>query len=490
MVAVSAADWREVQQAKLVLLTALDEPDPAVRAGLLIRAIDLDEENSDLAVSYLVKLLENPKIAREVAPKLGELARRQPQSLLRSLAVQRCFAVLNYPLAQRLEWISTLEQADFAALNSSDRSLLLPLYPLTFHNLLQAGAYDRADALLRKLADDPRAGNDPLLLAKACCYAWERNLRFFLAFPERFPAAEKEAAELWDRTLASALATESPGMLVAILTRAQPYRVVTPELLKRCDLPEDFAAKLWARQFANRGEVAALEKLFADQDEEFSDIDKFSLRFDAAVNSGDFGAAQKLVVQLEDPAARALLSAQLAAMAQKPEYAEAGELSDPLNALSWLLIAESCASREIFQRVIAAYPEKFWESDPEIANAAGYVGVVVGDDLTVAKRRIELALKQKPDNAAYLDSLAWVNFRQGNFVEAKTLIDRALSRVTRISEAFALLNHAGDIESALGNREAAIRRYQQVLHFEPENPAEKREIADARAKLEKLGVKP
>ena len=90
----------------------------------------------------------------------------------------------------------------------------------------------------------------------------------------------------------------------------------------------------------------------------------------------------------------------------------------------------------------------------------------------------------------FLDSLAWVHFHQGNFAEAKSWIDRALARSENLMEVFTLLNHAGDIEAALGNREAAIRRYQQVLHFAPENPLEKREVDAARAKLEKLGVKP
>jgi tetratricopeptide (TPR) repeat protein len=66
------------------------------------------------------------------------------------------------------------------------------------------------------------------------------------------------------------------------------------------------------------------------------------------------------------------------------------------------------------------YPE-----DPEVANSYGYFLAEVGEDLDLAERLVKQALAAEPDNGAYLDSLGWVYFQQGDYAAAFDWLVRA-----------------------------------------------------------------
>ncbi len=68
---------------------------------------------------------------------------------------------------------------------------------------------------------------------------------------------------------------------------------------------------------------------------------------------------------------------------------------------------------------------KALELDPENAQAANFLGYTYaerGIRLEEAAKLIQLALDKEPQNAAYIDSLAWVRFRQGDYPEALRLM--------------------------------------------------------------------
>jgi predicted Zn-dependent protease len=63
--------------------------------------------------------------------------------------------------------------------------------------------------------------------------------------------------------------------------------------------------------------------------------------------------------------------------------------------------------------------------DPAAQNALGYTLADAGRDLRRADRLLSAACAQAPDNAAYLDSLGWLRFRQRNLVAARDKLSRA-----------------------------------------------------------------
>jgi tetratricopeptide (TPR) repeat protein len=87
--------------------------------------------------------------------------------------------------------------------------------------------------------------------------------------------------------------------------------------------------------------------------------------------------------------------------------------------------------------------------DPMIANFLGYVLADHNMELEQAEILIRQAVKAEPENVAYLDSLAWVLYRQERFPEALKAMNRALTFGRNESDPV-ILDHAGDIYAANG----------------------------------------
>jgi Flp pilus assembly protein TadD len=73
--------------------------------------------------------------------------------------------------------------------------------------------------------------------------------------------------------------------------------------------------------------------------------------------------------------------------------------------------------------------KKALELDPKNPNALNSLGFIYAEEKADLARAVTLcrqAVDIAPRNAAYLDSLGWAQFRQGNFTEARTSFRRAL----------------------------------------------------------------
>jgi len=97
--------------------------------------------------------------------------------------------------------------------------------------------------------------------------------------------------------------------------------------------------------------------------------------------------------------------------------------------------------------------------DPSNANILNYLGYSLADrglKLAEAEVLISSAVKLAPDNSAYLDSLAWVYFRQGRSTEAVAQIDSALKLVY---DDAVVWEHAGEIYGAVGDYKNSWRAF-------------------------------
>jgi tetratricopeptide (TPR) repeat protein len=83
------------------------------------------------------------------------------------------------------------------------------------------------------------------------------------------------------------------------------------------------------------------------------------------------------------------------------------------------------------------YYEKALDLDGKNANALNGLGFVLVDtdmDLIRGLRCCKKAVDLKPNNPAYLDSLGWAYFKNGEFLEARTWLRRALDAAPHMKE--------------------------------------------------------
>ncbi|MEM9108417.1 MAG: hypothetical protein AAGC72_00125 [Planctomycetota bacterium] len=147
---------------------------------------------------------------------------------------------------------------------------------------------------------------------------------------------------------------------------------------------------------------------------------------------------------------------------------------------------------DLYLGMIRRFPD-----DPGLNNALGYRWAVQGKNLLQAKAMIERALQADPGSHSIMDSLAWVQYKLGEFDEAKATQSRALmvleallARLRRpglglpdelipdLGATTAILNdHMGDIHYKLGEERKAIDAWrvamkqtygEEEMQFDPE----------------------
>ncbi len=108
--------------------------------------------------------------------------------------------------------------------------------------------------------------------------------------------------------------------------------------------------------------------------------------------------------------------------------------------------------------------DKALEYNPQnvlVLNNYGYHLSILGKDLYKAERMSGQAVKLEPKNATYLDTYAWIYFKQGNYILAHFYIRQAMQNENEPS--FELLDHYGDILYMDGQPEEAIKQWEKAL---------------------------
>ncbi len=103
----------------------------------------------------------------------------------------------------------------------------------------------------------------------------------------------------------------------------------------------------------------------------------------------------------------------------------------------------------------------------EALNFLGYLYAEQGVHLGEAKNLILRALKQKPGNGYYLDSLAWVYYQRGEYGKALSFQREA---VGKIPDDAVMQEHLGDILWKAGKLDAARTAWKKSLRLGHEHP--------------------
>jgi tetratricopeptide (TPR) repeat protein len=119
---------------------------------------------------------------------------------------------------------------------------------------------------------------------------------------------------------------------------------------------------------------------------------------------------------------------------------------------------------DILERDLRAVIEKD-PTNADALNALGYTLADRTDRFLEALGYIEQAMDIKPDEAAVLDSMGWVQYRLGHLEEALRYLRRAVD-LTRDGEIAA---HLGEVLWAIGQRDAAWRVWEDALAEFPDH---------------------
>ena len=128
----------------------------------------------------------------------------------------------------------------------------------------------------------------------------------------------------------------------------------------------------------------------------------------------------------------------------------------------------------------------------DYAGALNYLGYMLADRntrLDEAYQLIKKALDLDPENSAYLDSLGWVYFRQGKYVEAERCLVKALDLMNGDPTVH---DHLGDVYSKLGKTKEAVAQWTASLKgFKEQLPSEvdPDDVAKVSAKLDAARLK-
>ncbi len=123
---------------------------------------------------------------------------------------------------------------------------------------------------------------------------------------------------------------------------------------------------------------------------------------------------------------------------------------------------------------------KLKPKDPGLNNNLGYKYADAGVNLDKAERMIRLALREMPDTVSFLDSLAWVLYKQGDFAAAGRVIQRVLDRENLDDlDHPVIYNHAGDVFHRLGHKDKAVEFWKRSLEAAKKEKQASRDIRDA-----------
>jgi tetratricopeptide (TPR) repeat protein len=120
-------------------------------------------------------------------------------------------------------------------------------------------------------------------------------------------------------------------------------------------------------------------------------------------------------------------------------------------------------SADLLRKSIALDPA----NSAEACNYLGYMWADHNMNLDEAELLIRRALESEPNNASYLDSLGWVEFRKGKFDRA--LDDLLHAARTAQHEDPVVFEHIGDTYLKLNRTREALEAWQRALALDPKN---------------------
>jgi tetratricopeptide (TPR) repeat protein len=327
---------------------------------------------------------------------------------------------------------------------------------------------------------EPRGQNFIIRLAELWGFAgeYQRAAELYVKLIERFPnqtLLRNRAAELFLRANDQKAAQAQLDALV----RAQPTNPLT----------HYFLGTIAAAQKDFDKAVESFERAIQLNEGAKTEVDQFYFELaEIHLRRDDTEAALKLLGTARKKFKLSFFLEYFTAMAHSraKDYAAsvkhftAAELlakrdePERLNGLFYFQVGAACERHKDIKQAEIYFLQAI-KLAPDFAEALNYLGYMWaerGENLTEAKSMIEKALKQEPENAAYLDSMAWVLFKLNKPKEA---LEYQLKALKFQKEPDATLHdHLGDIYAALKQTEKARAQWELSISIEPSDAIQKK----------------
>lgn len=137
---------------------------------------------------------------------------------------------------------------------------------------------------------------------------------------------------------------------------------------------------------------------------------------------------------------------------------------------------------ELFRKAIVLDPA----NAAEPYNYLGYMWAEQNSHLDEAEDAIKRALQLAPDNGAYLDSMGWVQYRQGKYDQALETLRRAIQNLPR--EDAVVFEHLGDVYLKLNRVAQALEAWQKAKSLDPSNRDLTAKIEAHKTQVSKTGA--
>jgi tetratricopeptide (TPR) repeat protein len=144
--------------------------------------------------------------------------------------------------------------------------------------------------------------------------------------------------------------------------------------------------------------------------------------------------------------------------------------SDPAIASDfYAVLGDLLHQKGLAKEAFAAYDSCLQKKEDNIGclNNYAYYLSELGQQLDKAERMSYKTIKAEPDNATYLDTYAWILFKQQRYSEARIYIDQAVQNDEDHSSV--LIEHAGDIYAMGGDMDTALKRWREAYEKDPNN---------------------
>ncbi len=121
----------------------------------------------------------------------------------------------------------------------------------------------------------------------------------------------------------------------------------------------------------------------------------------------------------------------------------------------------SLAAEEAFEECVELYPDA-----DQALNYLAYVWAESNQNLEQAMAYVRRALEIQPASPAYIDTLAWIHYRNGDYAVARDELKRALEAMP---DDPVINEHMGDVHDALDAPEEARHYWTQSVMQDPDN---------------------
>lgn len=134
---------------------------------------------------------------------------------------------------------------------------------------------------------------------------------------------------------------------------------------------------------------------------------------------------------------------------------------------------------DLFKKSISLDPT----NSAEACNYLAYMWAEQNMHLDEAAEMIQRALQSDSKNGAYLDSLGWIEYRQGKYDQARPDLLRAVQNMSHADAV--VFQHLGDTYLKLNQIAPALEAWQKALALDPKNKTLADKIENNRTKLSK-----